>query len=1317
MKIRTLKLLLILTLFFTVSLSFFATRVEAQSCTGSVTCENNCANIKTPSGCKSNCPVIDPGCVECTGTERVCDESQVRCGFDNVWSGVCAADCTSVGGTNAGGNCRAVFPPPPPTATPRPITRYGCSGTSCVVQSGGPYTVSNCYRACEPSGPPPPPPEPDMYSCSGPGGACQVSATGTYTTDNCDGACAPSPTSPPPPTCEPEHKSKTANIWIRVISKSSTGQTVAWKGNETNSPISADSGWSGAAPSRTATGDQYFTTYNSYATGSQKTFDMTKNKISSNMKLTVGVANPGSHETVEDACNTTRNVYIAEDKIAHPGMWSNHFCSGGKAFAQSGNYPAKTNNYCASDIGGPVYWADDYNCRQDVSNNSCDIYDDNGNRRDMDCDGDPLIWAAKDRDGCYGSFMQYSNGNIPNAESGVFASMHDQLVPLLQFADSHHWADLSYDGYWSYQYQAYDEWDSFNGIHAKIVITPPAGQLCENISWFSRSDSIKEEQAIAETLANGDCKITFNPKDGGNVLVVEMTEEPRIENCTVQLSKDNNNWSSDLTVESGEPAYAWMVGNTNDPGPNQKFNLLISRINSNPAAAATTIQLPLPSFGENGGNAIFGVGRTSIVTHPTLGYYYRYGSPAPCSPTDTNPVCTESVVMNAPTQDGMQQLPTGLYAVHCENQEPSFKCSGNPVCTWNGFNVSCTTPDCTDDTTHQGNTDHAVLRVQCTNSCNSCSEAGDIDSCTGLACPVGSAAAPPFAPTLTAPALTQEVTSGTFPIAWTPPADTTNLDTYQYIVFKKNSFNNNPDTALAENAAYYSANYAQHPDIQTLASTNSTAFSQAAPTTASFGRDVVVAVRAMNSPVGACPGNTPTYSSWSIAMTTLVGTVSGNIYNDEDDNGPPNSTLVTNFNQGIVTFAPNVPGFGNQVTFNNASGYSLPNVPYSPLLPPGWVVPQIRRLQIVNDPTHPENTYVCSNYSSNTGYYICELGNTYSPQADAHFYVKNLNLAFDPWWQTWGGSVFGRTAVGSAVPFGNSSPCALSGSCHPHLVAANYGYPSPAESTAGIPVSSGAITTGTENRYSQNAGNPRAESVNTILKENYSYFIAGVDMTIPTTSNGATDIRTGVASGVDSFTEDLAAGALQNDAVTRVSIYPGNLALNLSTGPKINIPSGQKYVVFVAGDLVIQGPVDKTFAAQSGLITVNSGGYLAFIVNGNITVESTVGYDDNNSDFADDSLAQLTAPIIDGVYIANGVLKIASNIPGNDQPGDFKFVGAGTFVGWSGVTLERKFDSSNAARRQLNNTSPTELFIHRPDFVTHAPSFINRPQLKWQEVN
>lgn len=151
-----------------------------------------------------------------------------------------------------------------------------------------------------------------------------------------------------------------------------------------------------------------------------------------------------------------------------------------------------------------------------------------------------------------------------------------------------------------------------------------------------------------------------------------------------------------------------------------------------------------------------------------------------------------------------------------------------------------------------------------------------------------------------------------------------------------------------------------------------------------------------------------------------------------------------------------------------------------------------------------------------------------------------------------------------------------------------------------------------------------------------------------------------------------------------------------------SVSAAESYVVFVDGNLTIENPSD--FAT---LIEVEEGGFLAFIVRGNITFAANVGHT---------NLATQT-PNIEGIYIAENQIIVRTN----EDPavGDRRFIGAGSFVGWSGVDLQRDFADfgSGGSGATFNLTIPTETFIYRPDMVLSTPDFMLSPRSIWQETN
>jgi hypothetical protein len=149
-----------------------------------------------------------------------------------------------------------------------------------------------------------------------------------------------------------------------------------------------------------------------------------------------------------------------------------------------------------------------------------------------------------------------------------------------------------------------------------------------------------------------------------------------------------------------------------------------------------------------------------------------------------------------------------------------------------------------------------------------------------------------------------------------------------------------------------------------------------------------------------------------------------------------------------------------------------------------------------------------------------------------------------------------------------------------------------------------------------------------------------------------------------------------------------------------SVSAGETYVIFIEGNLTLtdgDGSSDQ-------LINVEEGGFLAFIVSGNIIINESLG----NATLTD------TTSNVEGVFIADGTLTVESR--GTAAGGDDRFVAEGSYIGWSGVNLDRDF-SDGATRSTENTNKPIELFIYRPDFLVNMPDIMLVPIRIWQETN
>jgi hypothetical protein len=169
------------------------------------------------------------------------------------------------------------------------------------------------------------------------------------------------------------------------------------------------------------------------------------------------------------------------------------------------------------------------------------------------------------------------------------------------------------------------------------------------------------------------------------------------------------------------------------------------------------------------------------------------------------------------------------------------------------------------------------------------------------------------------------------------------------------------------------------------------------------------------------------------------------------------------------------------------------------------------------------------------------------------------------------------------------------------------------------------------------------------------------------------------------------------------AIYHQPGSLTIGPDNQWHLAANEQLIVFVEGDLII----DDTPGAENRLITVASGdtGFLAFIVQGSVIITPNVGYANINTDPNLPNIA-----LVEGVFVADGTIWAQSYQTSPDR----KFIGAGTFVGWTGVDLQRSFAS--ASSNSLNNLAPTETFVFRPDFLANTPTVMKAAQFNIREV-
>lgn len=309
----------------------------------------------------------------------------------------------------------------------------------------------------------------------------------------------------------------------------------------------------------------------------------------------------------------------------------------------------------------------------------------------------------------------------------------------------------------------------------------------------------------------------------------------------------------------------------------------------------------------------------------------------------------------------------------------------------------------------------------------------------------------------------------------------------------------------------------------------------------------------------------------------------------------------------------------------------------------------------------------------------CSFSGVNAPLAGLDFYITD---AREPWFQTIGGSVAALGSEGTVLTDPIPNTCASDPDCTPFMMSQR----DDQASSSGLVLTGGGDVdldrdTGLQTETLDEDNTRRVGKVNSrVAQERYEYFYRLYKFgASPTSDFGETavDAQKPTAAPVN----------------TAVNAYYHNGDLTILD--PWSIAAGETVVIFVDGDLNVKNTV-----------LVELTGFLAFIVRGDIIFDANIGHVDPTAPTANDS-------IVEGIYIANGILSLPSR--GAAAGGDYKFVGEGTFVGWSGVELDRNYDD-NVTRRTLNNTNPIEVFRYRPDFIVRAPDEMRVPRILWREV-
>ncbi|MFH0749770.1 MAG: hypothetical protein V1917_02525 [Candidatus Gottesmanbacteria bacterium] len=226
--------------------------------------------------------------------------------------------------------------------------------------------------------------------------------------------------------------------------------------------------------------------------------------------------------------------------------------------------------------------------------------------------------------------------------------------------------------------------------------------------------------------------------------------------------------------------------------------------------------------------------------------------------------------------------------------------------------------------------------------------------------------------------------------------------------------------------------------------------------------------------------------------------------------------------------------------------------------------------------------------------------------------------------------------------------------------------------------SAGIVTYGTTYDFSlstANRGNTKISTKGWLTKQTYApvhwYDQFASRMDIPGTATAITPDPLGISK--PTCTKNPCIFYADGDLVTETTRW--------------DYGSIRQVIIFVNGNLTIKNP-----------IIVANGGFFAFIVNGNITIDPAVGRAWNNA-----------TKSLDGIYIATTA----------NHTGTFK-AGASTNLGTErlnirGMVIADKF----LLERDLginNNTSPAENFIFNPQLLFTMPDEMKEIPYVWQEV-
>ncbi|TSC54455.1 MAG: YD repeat protein [Microgenomates group bacterium LiPW_31] len=375
-----------------------------------------------------------------------------------------------------------------------------------------------------------------------------------------------------------------------------------------------------------------------------------------------------------------------------------------------------------------------------------------------------------------------------------------------------------------------------------------------------------------------------------------------------------------------------------------------------------------------------------------------------------------------------------------------------------------------------------------------------------------------------------------------------------------------------------------------------------------------------------------------------TGTITGTTYNSTNP-GTSCSNLTSRPTLGSVTVTTRHGGTGQETTTTSggAGGFSFPNLPGG-----SYSFPSV----------------------SKTGYYhnlTCPASITIPPDGVVNLGLSELKPA---WYQTKDGDIHGNSDVSTAIPDTCVSP-----SCTPYLsLNGDGGFP-------GVVSTGGDIDVGTYAQVSADPYNWQVEDPNEDITPDIGFG-----------ANRAVYDYEFFYKKLDSPTEDDFDGSRPTLPPTNGKAYfDDDSSGTVTTSGNWSVGADEKIVILIDGNLRI-----------GQKITVEEGGFLAFIVSQDITVDPNLG---NNP-----ASANRDDPVVEGVFIADGTIDTQLGVFTHER-----FVGRGMFVadanldGAGGFSFGRNLEENNAS-------FAAEYFEYRPDFLVNFPREFATRRMTWREV-